>query len=154
MHDTKRVMRAHNNIKNQLLQQKDKWTSHTVLVVDMSGSMRADDVDGARCRSDGVWTCLARDFIKSQLEDGKKSLLDLVSIVLMRDEAEVIMECEPCDYVLYNKLVDLREWINNRPSGHGNYVPALDQAEKLLNKNKSGSCAVSLFFFQTASHLT
>ncbi len=30
-----------------------KWTSHSVLVVDMSGSMRRDDVNGARCRSDG-----------------------------------------------------------------------------------------------------
>ena len=30
-----------------------KWTSFSVLVVDMSGSMRRDDVNGARCRSDG-----------------------------------------------------------------------------------------------------
>ena len=32
----------------------NKWTSHSVLVVDMSGSMCRDDVNGARCRSDGV----------------------------------------------------------------------------------------------------
>jgi len=31
------------------------WKSHSVLVVDMSGSMRKDDISGARCRSDGVW---------------------------------------------------------------------------------------------------
>jgi hypothetical protein len=34
---------------------KRNWTSHSVLIVDMSGSMRRDDVNGARCRSDGVW---------------------------------------------------------------------------------------------------
>ena len=34
----------------------------------MSGSMRFDDVQGALCRSHGVWTALARNFIKDQLE--------------------------------------------------------------------------------------
>ena len=40
-----------------------KWNSHTVFVVDMSGSMRRDDVNGARCRSDAVFTAMARDYI-------------------------------------------------------------------------------------------
>jgi hypothetical protein len=44
------------------------WTSHSVLVIDMSGSMRRDDVNGARCRSDGVWMALARDYVKAQLK--------------------------------------------------------------------------------------
>ena len=146
-HENDLASAAHEAVKWKIRKQKDKWTSHTVLVVDMSGSMRTDDVDGARCRSDGVWTCLARDFIKSQVEEGKTSLHDLVSVVLMRETAEVILECEPSDYVLYNKLVDLREWAHHRPSGPGNYEPALEQAELLLNKNLSGSCAVTLFFF-------
>ena len=138
---------AHSLVSHQIRNQLDKWKSHTVLVVDMSGSMRTDDVDGARCRSDGVWTCLAKDFVKKQVEEGKTSLHDLVSVVLMRDTAEVVLECEPTDYVLYNKLVDLREWSRHRPGGHGNYEPALEKAEELLNKNRSGSCAVCLFFF-------
>ena len=33
--------------------------------------MRRDDINGARCRSDGVWIALARDFIKRQLETKK-----------------------------------------------------------------------------------
>ena len=45
-----------------------KYTSHSILIVDMSGSMRRDDVNGARCRSDGVWMALARDYIKIPLE--------------------------------------------------------------------------------------
>ncbi|KAL7562585.1 hypothetical protein ACA910_014181 [Epithemia clementina (nom. ined.)] len=138
---------AHTLVTLQIRNQKTKWKSHTVLVVDMSGSMRTDDVNGARCRSDGVWTCLAKEFVQKQVEQGKTSLHDLVSVVLMRDTAQVVLECEPMNYVLYNKLVDLREWTNQRPGGHGNYAPALEKAELLLNKNSVGSCAVALFFF-------
>ena len=35
-------------LRERLLQAKDTWKSHSVLVVDMSGSMRQDDVTGAR----------------------------------------------------------------------------------------------------------
>ena len=89
---------------------------------------------------------MARDFIKNQLEEGKVSLYDLVSVILFRETAEVVIEHEPCDYVLYNKLVEFREWTTHRPSGPGHYGPALDQAEVLLNRNRSGSCALGMFF--------
>jgi hypothetical protein len=98
------------------------WTSHSVLVIDMSGSMRRDDVNGARCRSDGVWMVLARDYVKRELEKKTRSCTDLISVVLMRDEAEVVVRAEPTDWVLYNTLVDLREWDKVRPSGPGNTI--------------------------------
>ena len=100
----------------------EAWTSHSVLVIDMSGSMRRDDVNGARCRSDGVWMVLARDYVERELEKKTRSCTDLISVVLMRDEAEVVLRAEPTDWVLYNKLVDLREWDKVRPSGHGNKI--------------------------------
>lgn len=85
------------------------WTSHTVIIVDMSGSMREDDVNGARCRSDGVWTTLARNFCRAQLEDYSSTVYDVVSIIVMQESAKIVMEREPLTWVLYNKLVDLRE---------------------------------------------
>jgi hypothetical protein len=36
----------------------------------------------------------------------------------MRDRAEVVMRAEPTDWVLYNTLVDLREWDKIRPPGN------------------------------------
>jgi len=67
--------------------------------------MRRDDVNGARCRSDGVWMVLARDYVKRDLEKKSRSCTDLISVVLMRDEAEVVARAEPTDWVLHNKLV-------------------------------------------------
>ena len=138
---------AHENMSRNVIMKKHLWKSHTVLVVDMSGSMRKDDVDGARCRSDAVWTCVAKDFVKTQLDKESTTLYDLISVVLMRDTAEVVIRHEPTDWVLYNKLVDMREWKTVKPEGHGCYQPALMQARNLLQTNELGSCALSLFLF-------
>jgi hypothetical protein len=44
--------------------------------------MRRDDVNGARCRSDGVFLALARDYIKAPLDKKQRSATDLISIIL------------------------------------------------------------------------
>ena len=134
----------HLDSKRQIMANHAKWTSHSVFVVDMSGSMRRDDVSGGKCRSDAVWMVLAKDFVQSQLESTAVTGWDVVSIILMRDEAEVIIEHEPLDWILYNKLIDMREWSISRPSGPGNYLPALEEAENLLASNTFGGCALSL----------
>ena len=109
--------------------------------------MRRDDVNGARCRSDGVWTCIAREYIKKELEKNCRGPRDFVSVVLMGETARTFVKCEPTTLHLYNKLVDMREWSVERPRGPGNYMPALDEAWRLLNINTCGSCALSLLFF-------
>lgn len=146
-HDTAELSLFHDEVRSLVHDQKEKWTSHTVLVVDMSGSMRDDDVDGARCRADGVWTTLARDFIKKQLEDETCSVYDVVSVIVMRKTALVVIDCEPVTYVLYNKLVKFRDWDTLKPHGHGFYKPALQKAQELLDLNANGSCSLSLLFF-------
>jgi hypothetical protein len=90
---------------------------------------------------------LARDFVKAPLEKGVMKSTDVISVVVMRDVAEVVIECEPVDWVLYNKFLDMREWTTLRPSGAGNYMPAINMAEKLLTVNLCGGCALSLLFF-------
>ena len=65
----------------------------------------------------------------------------------MRDEAEVVIRNEPTTWVLYNKLIDMREWSTIRPFGPGNYLPAIEMAESLLTSNTNAGCALSLMFF-------
>lgn len=128
---------------------RSKWKSHSVLVVDMSGSMRKDDVNGARCRSDGVWMALARDYVKRPLENKTRDHSDLISIIIMKDDAEIVLRHQPTTWVLYNKLIDMREWDEDifRPSGSGNYLPSIVKAESLLTSNANAGCALSLLFF-------
>jgi hypothetical protein len=108
-HQKPAMVDAHEDLAEKIRKSPDKWSSNTVFVVDMSGSMCEDDVNGARCRSDGVWTTLAKDYVKKQLEAETCSLYDVVSVVLMRENAQVVIEYEPMDWVLYNKLVSFRE---------------------------------------------
>ena len=145
--DNLQSRKAHENLKAIIRPDLKRWTSHTVLVVDMSGSMRTDDVNGARCRSDGVFMAIAKDFIKTRLEDKTATTYDLVSVVVMRDDAQAVLQYEPTDWVLYNTMVDLREWTVCRPRGPGNYMPALEMADTLLQENNLGSCALALTFF-------
>lgn len=145
-HDNRIAIKNHNRVKNQVLKERHKWKSHSVLVVDMSGSMRQDDVNGARCRSDGVWMVLARDFIMKKLEEENASVYDVVTIILMKEpQAEVFCRYEPITWVFYNKLIDLREWTTEKPSGGGCYLPALKKAEDMLSFN--GKCPVLCLFF-------
>ena len=141
------MIQKHSAIRETMLKDKRKWTSHSVLVVDMSGSMRKDDVNGAKCRADGVWATLARDYVKIPLENGTRTSSDLISIIIMQDEAKVLLICEPTDWCLYNRLVDYRKWTEIKPYGHGNYLPALEKAQELLSLNTTGTCALSLLFF-------
>jgi hypothetical protein len=71
-----------------------------------------------------VWMALARDYVKKQLDDRTATNYDLVSVIVMKEDADVPLILEPIDWVLYNKLVDMREWTELRPSGPGNYVHA------------------------------
>ena len=135
------------NLRQSLMENLNKWTYHSVIIVDMSGSMRRDDINGGRCRSDAVWLALARNHIKVPLENGDLSpTTDLVSIIIMRDEAEILFSYQPADWYLYNKIVGLREWDSIRPYGDGNYMPALKAAELLFDRN-SYVGALSLIFF-------
>ena len=94
--------------------------------------MRRDDVNGARCRSDGVWMALARD-VKKQLDNRTATANDLVSVIVMKEDADAPLILEPIDWVIYNRLVDMTEWSELRPSGPGNYLP-------MLSRQQSVSC--------------
>ena len=116
--------------------------------------MRVDDCDGARCRADGVFLALARDFVGLQMEqraaiNHDEGQVDVVSVILMiNDTAKVLMLAKPLDWVLYNRFLHYREWSNLKPGGKGFYLPALAKAEELLHMSIDyGACALSLLFF-------
>lgn len=120
------------------------WTSHTVLVVDNSGSMKEQDVPGAFSRADAVWTALTLDFIGEQLERGRAAPTDLVTIVEMADSATLLCVHEPLTWSLLNSVLDLHK--TRQPRSHGNYGPALEEAERLLMETKGSQCALGLLF--------
>ena len=120
------------------------WTSHTVIVVDQSGSMRKTDVSGGATRSDAVWLTLAIDFIAKQIDNGQSTATDVVSVIGMGIHSSVLIDRQPHDWLLFNSILDLLR--NQEPYFEGNYMPALDAAEKLLLANEFGACALALFF--------
>lgn len=134
----------HEASKERLREDPSLCTSHTVIVVDQSGSMRTSDVFDFKNRSQAVFGMLALDFVAKQRLSGDASATDVVSLVLMHDKGEVAFEREPMGLVLYNKFVDLHN--NGVPRSHGNFLPALELAQSLLEGQCHGSCAMSLLF--------
>lgn len=136
---------AYEAAKQCLEKDPSSCTSHTVIVVDQSGSMKTSDVFDFRNRSQAVFGMLALDFVAKQRVSGEGSDTDVVSLVLMRDSAEVIVEREPMGMVLYDMFAGLHD--DGKPRSHGHYLPALAAAEELLRgKGTHGCCALSLLF--------
>jgi len=120
------------------------WTSHTVVVVDQSGSMRKTDVGCGVTRSDAVWLSLAIDFVAHNLADRTATATDVVSVVAMNQISTLLIDRQPHDWLLFNAVVGLLR--SQEPFFDGNYVPALEMAEELLLQNAGGQCALALFF--------
>ena len=77
------------------------YSSHIVLVVDCSGSMRTSDVSGFATRTAAVYECLAREFVEPQLAllSSNSSSADMgatvVSLIEMSNEAIVRLQRVP-----------------------------------------------------------
>lgn len=124
------------------------WQSHTVIVVDRSGSMRKGDFYGARNRLKAVWGAVANDYLFPLIEEGRGSLYDVVSIVAFGDDAYEILSREPVSWVLYNKICKIHASCqqHHNPFGHGNYLPGLQKVEQILNDGQEHCLPLSLIF--------
>ena len=141
---TPEMLQQHQDAVERIQQDKSLWTSHTVVVVDQSGSMRNTDTEEGISRSDMVWLSLALKVVGETLKTGQRKSTDVFSLLSMKEDAEILLYHQPFDWILYNKLIDfLRE---ERPMGHGNYFPALKRAKSLLMSNRYGGCALMLMF--------
>ena len=132
--------------KNRIAQNPEIITSHSLLVVDHSGSMKTADVSAHRCRANAVSYAVATEFIAKRLHNPSSGVtpFHVVTVIEMQDDAEVIFEKEPISWVLYNKIVDRAKI--SKPRSHGNYYPSLLLAYKLLCKNDHENLALSLLF--------
>jgi len=118
------------------LKDHSTWTSHTVAVVDTSGSMRKQDAAHDISRGEMVWLTLAVTFVAQALKSGERSESDVFSLVGMQKNRNVIFSGMPFDWILYNKLIDMQR--SHVPLGHGEYFPALREARTLLMANRFG----------------
>ncbi len=89
------------------------------------------------------------------------SMQDVISIILMGENAEVIIDRAPTNYVLYNRIIELfhdseeadrmyrsykrvDDRIMIRPKGHGFYGPSLQKAKQMLTKYDDRTSALQL----------
>jgi hypothetical protein len=129
--------------KFDIIERSDNSSVHTIFVVDMSSHMRQDDMDGARCRSDGVFYSIATGFVESILSESSiNQQQTLVSLILMHDnQAYLRINRKPVDESLFNQLVDLREWSTCRPNGDAkNYQAGLYLAHDLIVQSTTSCC--------------
>lgn len=140
------MLLAHERAASRIQRDLSCWTSNTVIVVDTSGSMREGDVWGIRSRLGAVWVSIALDFLAARLESGEAGPTDVLSIITMEEEPRMVVDEEPCTWVLYNKLVSVYSDNDVPARGHGPFLPSLKLAQELLTRNPSASCATSLTF--------
>jgi hypothetical protein len=120
------------------------WTSHTVFVVDQSGSMRKIDTADGSTRSDAVWLTLACTWVSDQLTSGAAKQTDVISVIGMNADSTLLVDRHPVNWTLYNTLIGFLR--TAMPASDGNYIPALNMAETCLLANTHGSCALLLLF--------
>ena len=132
--------------KARIAQDPQIITSHSVFVIDCSGSMKKADVEAHRCRADAVSYAVASEFIAKRLHNPSSEVTpsDVVTVIEMRVDAQVVFKKEPMSWVFYNKFVDRMKTV--QPSSHGSYIPSLDKAMEALKENDHENLALFLFF--------
>eukprot|EP00808_Paulinella_micropora_P024252 g3778.t1 len=137
-------MLDHEKLSQGLRQSPQHCTSHTVLLIDQSGSMKTCDVNNFRHRSDAVYGTLALDLIGKRLDMGSVMPTEAVSIIEMRTEPILVFHRESFTNALYNKLLQRKKECG--PRGHGKFLPALEMAAKVIQPEAGRGCHI-LFFF-------
>jgi Mg-chelatase subunit ChlD len=130
--------------------------SHTILVVDNSGSMTKRDIPFHRCRQSAAYSETGLELVAEQLLQGTANNSDVVSLVEFSHTSKLVFEREPVSWILYNKILsrrDLRSFSTRRKAyeiditmGDSNYLPALESTAKLLHKYAHDNAALSVLF--------
>lgn len=131
----------------RIKEDKSIITSHYVLVVDMSASMRNSDMNGHRNRFRCVYYALAEIFVLDAL--GRSSAFsgtDVVTLIEMHTDATIVFQHEPISLVLYNRFIELALRSEAAAFSHGNFLPSLKRAVAIHLDHLSPICAPSVFF--------
>jgi len=149
----------HAKARHLLMEKPELSTSHTVFVIDNSGSMldKKNDIHLYRDSQNAAFSMTALEFVAEQLFNNTAVNSDLVSLVKFDTAANVPFEREPIGWVVYNKFLMHRnkeKYVHrihspafDRQTGGSNYLPALAKAKDLLEAGYHDKCALSLFFF-------
>lgn len=130
---TPKMKEQHLKVAQILQDDPHLLTTHSILIIDQSGSMRISDVNGFRTRSEAAYGCLALDYVAEQLYDrGDELFVDAVTIIEMNDNGTIFIEREPLDWVLFNKLLTRQG--EAKPRSHGNYVNSLNLAKSIIER--------------------
>jgi hypothetical protein len=131
---TDEMMRNHEEAVRILTDDPQMCTTHSIIIIDQSGSMRTCDVDCFRSRSDAAYGTLALDYITEQLyQMGDELFVDAVTIIEMNDEGSIFVHKEPLDWILFNKV--LHRMSTAQPRSHGSYVESLELAEEIIQRD-------------------
>eukprot|EP00639_Heterosigma_akashiwo_P004774 CAMPEP_0194566176 /NCGR_PEP_ID=MMETSP0292-20121207/5166_1 /TAXON_ID=39354 /ORGANISM="Heterosigma akashiwo, Strain CCMP2393" /LENGTH=661 /DNA_ID=CAMNT_0039415713 /DNA_START=13 /DNA_END=1995 /DNA_ORIENTATION=+ len=142
---TSRMQEQHDEARRRLALNPGIMSSHTIFIVDQSGSMRKSDVKGHRSRSTSVFWNIANNFLAPQLMAGALKATDVVSVVFLHQGAQTMMEREPSDWCTFNKIVEMGK--QTRAGGHGCYIPALQEVQRLIARDPGNSrCGLAVFF--------
>lgn len=103
-------MQWHQNSVENLKYHPEIYVTHSILIIDQSGSMKTSDVAGFRTRSEAAYGTLALDYVAQQLYARKETdfTSDVVSVIEMHDTSEIVIDNQPLDWVLFNALLDRR----------------------------------------------
>ena len=133
-------------------------TTHTILVVDHSGSMRKNDVPGFGSRTEAVYEAVASQFIQPQLNIERTHLATttttsalktqrlgeaIVSLIEMGEDAKVVFKRLPLNQDLYDYIKRRK---NSYARSHGNYVPSLDALDALLTEDLATDTPILILF--------
>ncbi len=123
------------------------YRSHTVLIVDNSGSMRKSDVSGHASRTSAVYDCLIQEFVRPQMEsiknNSKQEIEAVATLISINDDAQVIFERQPFGQAMVDTMEVL---MHSRARSHGNYLPALDKAMKVLQADAGFGAQLFIVF--------
>jgi hypothetical protein len=102
------IRQENNNILRckQIAADPSVCATHTIVVVDQSGSMKKCDVPGFRTRSNATYGTLALDCIAPQLHVGPGCGYDFVSVVEFNVTSIPVLQREPLDWLMFNALLD------------------------------------------------
>jgi hypothetical protein len=131
---TTEMLLRHVQDKQALKDDPELCATHSIIIIDQSGSMKAADVSSFRSRSQAAYGVLALEYIAEQLHqrDDQDGILDAVSIIEMNDVGTLVFDREPMDWILFNKILERQ--MTAKPRSHGNYNMSLQMAKMLIER--------------------
>ena len=122
--------------------------SHTVLIIDKSGSMRNADAQGADgamvTRNDALFDSLLGKFLPDQ-KTADLGPSDVYSMILFSDEGSLLFKHKTITEV--EVLVEMAKLV--RPSWNGHYCNALRTLESLLSETLSATALCTTILFMS-----